>query len=177
MPVEEDTAYSWWLDEIGATRSSCLPETPAADDDHRVRFLLHLRTSEDVRRLTRIISSLQRQSNPRWVVTSIWSPGLAIAHALTFLRHVFESRLTYFILFPWRSMADERRKRTADGDLVCWLDPGDRLAPSAVQELLAPGTAADVVFSDGDAIDAEESHCDPALYGGWDLDNFLTQPP
>lgn len=178
VPAEDGPAYDWWREEIGLVRSSQLRAPPERAAAVHVHVLVHLRTSADVTALRRALASLTAQADPRWTATLILGPALALTRGVSLVRHLLDRRVSAFVLSGSRSLAEWRRDRVADDDLVCWLRPDDVLSRFAVSELVAAAASADLLSSDGDTIARDGSHRDPKLHGdGWDPDAVLTQPP
>ena len=64
----------------------------------------------------------------------------------------------------------------ATGDVVAFLDPGDRLAETALYEMAAAFAARpglDLLYSDEDSIDADGTRSDPLFKPGWSPDALL----
>lgn len=177
IPVENQSGYAWWLDEMQAIRAAQRESVTVSNDGRRVAFMLPVDRGTSSDACGRTILSLSQQTDPRWILILVCGPVAALKRVGLLRRSLTDSRLRVWIRVPGLPWGEVPWRLVPDGDLLCWLHPGDSIAPIAVADLLAGSTDADVVSSDGDGIDSGGLPCNPAFGGGWDPDGALTQPP
>lgn len=177
IPADDPHAYAWWLDEIAQQRSRRRSGTQEGSPAARVHFLLALGEAPGTEEVDETIRSFAKQTDARWSVILAYGIAPGFRRRSFLLQLLRDRRIRHLVGLSNGRIGPMSRRMAGDEHLVCAVRPGETVASSAVAELLAARSDADVVFSDGDATDRDGEGCRPAFGSAWDPDSHLTTPP
>jgi GT2 family glycosyltransferase len=179
LPSDDDVAYQMWLE----TASLSLPNqaTLARHAASLPPVLLSaVIVVPEVRPdlVVETIESLSAQIWPHWDCVLACPSGLS-PHVLVVVRAIA-------LRVPGLSLLDttgdspaahaNQAAARAGGQMLCWLEAGDRLHPHAFYEaaaLLADGSTPRLIYTDEDRIDGDSVRSAPWFKSGWSADLAL----
>jgi GT2 family glycosyltransferase len=164
--VDWNAQYAQWLAE---NPDASAP--PAPPNGPLVSLILVLEGTAS-ERLPRTLRSLEEQSYPRWELVLV--PVSGSRNEVRFP----SDRLIRAQSQPDLASALAAGVRTASGDFVALVDPGDELAPSALArtaELLAAQPDVEMVYTDEDVL-SQDGRSRPCFKPDWSPDTLLSLP-
>jgi GT2 family glycosyltransferase len=179
LPPDDDVAYQLWLEQTApsgleqatlARHALCLP--PALFS----AILVVPPVRPDL--VVETVESLRNQVWPRWECVLACPPGL-LPHVLVAMQALTQRwRGVSLLETEGASPAAHANQAAAaaGGQMLCWLEAGDRLHPHAFYEaasLLADSPAPRLIYTDEDCIDGDAVRSTPWFKPGWSPDLAL----
>ncbi len=175
-PYQRWLAHNAWNESARAAarhKLSILPRQPL------VAVVMPV-SDGDRARLGVAIASVTGQIYPNWELC-VGADGRAAPETRTSLRHAASQDPRIRVTYPdgdSNPTANEAA-RLAQGEFLVFLDPGDRLAPDCLLELVRAfleDPATDVVYSDDDRMDAAGRRSAPRFKPDWSPELLLSCP-